>query len=136
MKIFSREVKVSTTGRRELLDITSEAKASVAASGVTNGLCVIFSRHTTATVIVNENESGLRQDIMKKVEDSFPESGNWKHNRIDNNADAHLACTFFGPSVSIPVVGGSLTLGTWQSIFLLELDGPRSRSALIEVIGE
>ena len=134
--IFFKEIRIETKKRRELLDLTDLVKSTISSSGITDGLCIVYSKHTTGAIIVNENESGLKQDVIKMIEELFPEGMGWKHNRIDNNADAHLACALIGPTASIPVKDRNLTLGTWQSILFLELDGPRMRSIIIEVLGE
>ncbi len=127
---------VSTQRRVELLDITRSVEEFIQASGVDAGLCLISSPHTTTAIIVNEREAGLLQDILKKVGEEFPRGAGWLHDRVDDNADAHLAAVFIGSSKTLPVRGGRLVRGTWQSIFLLELDGPRSRTVLLEFIGD
>ncbi|MEM4251366.1 MAG: secondary thiamine-phosphate synthase enzyme YjbQ, partial [Candidatus Bathyarchaeia archaeon] len=103
---------------------------------VANGICLIFSLHSTTAVVINENEKGLISDIIRKVSEEFPKGAGWSHDRIDDNADAHLASTFIGSSKALPIRDGGLMRGTWQSIFLLELDGPRTRTLMVEVIGE
>jgi secondary thiamine-phosphate synthase enzyme len=88
-------------------------------------------------VIANEHENGLMEDILSKIEDLFPESASYAHNAIDDNAHAHLASAFLGHSRMFPIVDGRLIRGTWQSIFLVELDGPRSRrNVCLQAIGE
>ena len=83
--------------------------------------------HATAAIIANENERGLLNDILTKVLETFPQSLAYAHNRIDDNADAHLAATFLGHSRTFPVEDHRLVRGTWQNIFVVELDGPRTR---------
>lgn len=137
MKVKFLEVLIHTGKRKELRDITGEAAKAVSESAVANGICVIYTTHTTSAIVVNENEGGLAQDILKKVVEDYPSNRGWQHDRIDDNADAHLGGAFIGPSVTIPIKDGSLILGTWQSIFFLELDGPRSsRKVVIEIMGE
>ena len=75
------------------------------------------------------------QDIVAKLRTDFPNDGKWVHNRIDDNADAHLASSFLGPSKVLPIRDGVLVRGTWQNIFLMELDGPRKRTVLVELLG-
>jgi secondary thiamine-phosphate synthase enzyme len=94
---------------------------------IKNGVCVISAPHATAAVIANEHENGLMKDILQKIEEQFPKSSRYAHNAIDDNADAHLAAAFLGHSRTFPIVDGKLVRGTWQNIFLVELDGPRSR---------
>ena len=83
--------------------------------------------HATAAIIANENERGLLNDILTKVRETFPQSLAYAHNRIDDNADAHLAATFLGHSRTFPVEDHRLVRGTWQNLFVVELDGPRAR---------
>jgi len=137
MKVHVREIVLKTRNRLELVDITHRVEEIVAESGVKNGLCLVFVPHATAAIIANEHEYGLIEDILKKVSEEFPHNGKWKHNRIDDNASAHLASAFLGAERTFPVVNGRLVRGTWQNIFLLELDGPRPiRRIIVEVIGE
>jgi secondary thiamine-phosphate synthase enzyme len=87
-------------------------------------------------VIVNEHEAGLVKDIVKKVQQDFPRGAGWLHDRVDNNADAHLASSYIGPTRIFPVREGRLTRGPWQNIFLVELDGFRTRKVIVGIIGE
>ncbi|MCX8182719.1 MAG: secondary thiamine-phosphate synthase enzyme YjbQ [Candidatus Methanomethyliaceae archaeon] len=136
MKTNFKELRISTTKRRELIDITDEVCATVKESGIEEGICVVYSMHSTSAIIINEPERGLMEDILTKIDDDFPRERDWLHNRIDDNADSHLAGAFLGPSLVIPVKNRSPCLGTWQSVFFLELDGPRSgRRVIIEVLG-
>lgn len=126
---------IQTTARTELIDITDRVRAAVRERGVKDGICLISTRHTTSSLIINENERGLRKDILEMLETLVPENKSYAHNQIDNNADSHLRAVLLGNSVSIPVEDGHLVLGTWQSIFFVELDGPRNRSVNVKVIG-
>lgn len=111
--------------------------ALVESAEIKNGICIISVPHATAAVIANEHERGLMQDILAKVEDVFPRSWSYGHNAIDDNADAHLAAAFLGHSRTFPIVDGRLIRGTWQNIFVVELDGPRSRREVwLQIIGE
>lgn len=91
------------------------------------GTCTVFVRHTTAGVAVNEAESRLLSDVESFLADLVPDGG-WAHDRIDDNADSHLRALLLGPSVTLPVSDGRLDLGTWQSVLLVECDGPRTRT--------
>jgi secondary thiamine-phosphate synthase enzyme len=135
MKVHFKEVEVSTKESFELMDITEQVSSFVRECKVQSGICLINSIHSTTAIIVNEHESGLIRDILSKIEEEFPKDKRWNHNRIDNNAEAHLASTFLGHSKIFPVKNGKLRRGTWQNIFLLELDGPRNRQIVFEVIG-
>ncbi|WP_091933196.1 secondary thiamine-phosphate synthase enzyme YjbQ [Methanolobus profundi] len=127
-------MEIRTVKRTELIDITDMVRKEVADSGILNGICVVSTKHTTTSVIVNENESGLVSDILKMLEKLVPSHAGYAHDRIDNNADSHLKAVLLGSSEMIPVVNGTLVLGTWQSIFLAELDGPRTRDVTVTVI--
>jgi len=137
LKVFSKEVRLRTSERRELINITRLVEEVVEESGVRNGLVIIYAPHATAAIIVNEDEPGLKNDILRWVEENIPWDGKWLHNRIDDNAAAHIASALISSCRVIPVVNSRLYRGTWQEIFLLELDGPRaSRRVLVQVIGE
>jgi secondary thiamine-phosphate synthase enzyme len=136
MKVFFEDIHMSTRNRTELVDITRNVEDITRKSGITDGLCIIHTVHSTTAVIVNEHEAGLTKDIVKKVQQDFPKGAGWLHDRVDDNADAHLASSFIGPTRMFPVKNGRLMRGTWQSIFLLELDGPRTRRIIVEVMGE
>ncbi len=127
---------IQTTTRTELIDITDRVRAAVKESGIKDGICVISTRHTTAGIAVNENERGLRNDILEMLETLIPENKSYAHNQIDNNADAHLRSVLLGNSATLPIEDGHLVLGTWQSIFFVELDGPRNRSVNVKIIEE
>ncbi|MCZ7356446.1 MAG: secondary thiamine-phosphate synthase enzyme YjbQ [Candidatus Methanoperedens sp.] len=125
---------IQTTARTELIDITDRVRATVNDSGIKDGVCIISTRHTTSSIIVNENERGLREDILEMLETLVPENKSYAHNSIDNNADAHLRAVLLGMSETLPIKDGHLVLGTWQSIFFVELDGARKRSVNVTII--
>jgi secondary thiamine-phosphate synthase enzyme len=129
-------VNIRTSERLELVDITEEVKSEVITSGIVNGICVVSTSHTTTAIILNENETGLRHDILDLLEKLIPPSAGYQHDRIDNNADSHLKAVMLGSSVTIPVTGSGLVLGTWQRIFFVELDGPRQRTVNITVVDQ
>jgi len=137
MNIYFKELSFSTRRRRELIDITGQVEKIVYESGVRNGICLVYAPHATIAIVVNEHETGLMSDIITKIERDFSSGFGWLHDKIDDNADAHLASAFIGSSRIFPVANGKLIRGTWQNIFVLELDGPRSaRRILVEVMGE
>jgi secondary thiamine-phosphate synthase enzyme len=136
MKVKIKEIKVETNERIQLIDITNQVEKFVKESEIKNGLCLISSLHSTTAIIINENESGLIQDILYEVQKVFPKDEKWLHNRIDDNADSHLASAFIGSSKTFPIKDGKIIRGTWQNIFLLELDGPRIRRIILEALGE
>jgi secondary thiamine-phosphate synthase enzyme len=136
-KVYRREFTYSTSRRIEFLDITMDVERTVFESGVTNGIVNVFVPHATAAIIANENESGLLSDYVRLITEVYKPGGDWMHNRIDDNAHAHLAAGFIGADRSFPIVNGRLVRGTWQNIFLVELDGPRSRRrVIVTVMGE
>ncbi len=137
MVVISRLLALHSSERRQLIDLTAQVLNFAENARVKNGVCIISVPHATAAVIANEHEGGLMEDILSKIEALFPKSSRYAHNAIDDNADAHLAATFLGHSRMFPIVEGRLVRGTWQSIFLVELDGPRSRREVcLQAIGE
>ncbi len=137
LKVYFKEITFSTQKRLQLVDITWEVERAVRESGIKNGICLVFAPHATAAIIANEHEEGLMRDILTKIEEEYPRDGRWLHNRIDDNAAAHLASAFIEAARVFPVKDGRLVRGTWQNIFLVELDGPRGyRRVVIEVMGE
>ncbi len=134
VKIFTKQVEVKTGERVELRDITSEVQSLVEESKITEGIAFIHTLHTTVTLIINENESGLLKDIKRWIQETFTRK-DYNHDKIDTNAAAHIAASFAKNSLTIPVENGKLALGTWQRILHLELDGPRTRRIIMQVIG-
>lgn len=127
-------IQIQTKGNSEVMDITGEVKGIVKEKGVDSGICMIFTRHTTTGITINENESGLKRDILTFLNELIPKGEGYAHDRVDNNAHSHLRSVVLGSSVTIPVEGGDLALGTWQSILFIECDGPRKREACVKVI--
>jgi secondary thiamine-phosphate synthase enzyme len=128
------KLKIETSKRIELVDITSEIQEEVRKSEIPDGICLISTRHTTAGIIVNENESGLKEDILNLLDKLVPTSAGYRHDRIDNNADSHLRAVLLGASEALPILEGKLELGTWQRIFFAEMDGPRNRTIDITLL--
>lgn len=126
-------MNIQTTSHTQLIDITAFLNQEIADTGIDTGVCMVYSPHTTTAIIINENEPGLREDILKLINVIVPRDG-YAHDRIDNNARSHLQAVILGNSISIPVENGRLALGTWQSVFLVELDGPRKRRFTVRII--
>ena len=124
--------EVQTSDRTEVVDVTDRVADEIPADAE-SGVCTIFVRHTTAGVVLQEPESGLIADLKDFVEGLAPSDGDYRHDRIDDNADAHLRATVLGESVSIPVEDGELALGTWQAVLFVECDGPRTRTVDVTV---
>lgn len=134
MKVFSKDFTVSTSSRREVVNVTSQVENMVKESNLNEGIVLVCTQHTTTALLVNEDESGLRQDFLTAVKELFDRTG-YQHDRIDRNAASHLAASFGGVSVTLPLRAGRLIRGTWQSILFFELDGPRQRTITVQIIG-
>jgi secondary thiamine-phosphate synthase enzyme len=135
-KVYHEVIRVSTARQFDLIDITEYVEEAVRKSGIKNGLCLVFAPHATAAIIANEREYGLLQDILSFIRELTQPSRDWRHNAIDDNAHAHIGSAIIGAERMFPVVDGKLARGTWQNIFLVEMDGPRSvRNVIIIVIG-
>ena len=119
--------EVSTDSQCEVIDVTDQVCERVPADA---DRVTVFVEHTTAGVTVNEAESRLLSDFETALSDLVPDSG-WRHDEIDDNADAHVRSLLLGPDVTIPVVDGSLALGRWQSVLFVECDGPRRRTVRV-----
>ena len=128
-----KEFSISTEKRYQLVDITEKVEEIVKENGVKNGLVFIFVPHSTAGIILTENEEGLKRDwleIFKKLTSGI----NFQHNRIDNNADSHILSGLAGQGKILPVKDGRIVRGTWQQIFLVEFDGPRTRKIIVKIV--
>ncbi len=127
-------IEIGTKESTELIDITREVKGIVSRSSVKSGLCVVFTKHTTTGIIINENETGLRSDILKLLNELVPTGKGYLHDQIDSNAHSHLRAVVLGSSETIPIENGTLVLGTWQSALFVEFDGPRRREVLVQIV--
>jgi secondary thiamine-phosphate synthase enzyme len=125
-----KAIEVRTEKRTEIVDITDRIEKLLEGSGV----ALIFTPHTTASIILNEAEEGLLDDILELMERIAPRNSNYRHNRIDSNADAHLKASILGNSVLVPFENGKLKLGTWQRVLFIEFDGPRNRRVFVRQI--
>ncbi|AZH27036.1 secondary thiamine-phosphate synthase enzyme YjbQ [Haloplanus aerogenes] len=119
---------VSTDARLDVVDVTDDVAAAVPDDAT--GTVTVFVEHTTAGVVVNEAEPRLLDDMRTFLSDVVPDEG-WKHDELDGNADSHLRAMLLGPSETIPVDGGELSLGRWQSVLLIDCDGPRERTVRV-----
>ncbi len=127
-------IELRTKEGTELIDISREVNGIVSSKNIGSGICVVFTTHTTTGVTINENEAGLKSDIVRILGGLVPSGKGYLHDRIDHNASSHLRSVLLGPSVTIPIENGKLALGTWQSILFVECDGPRRREVLVKVI--
>ncbi len=127
------EFRIRTRKTQEMVDITGQIEEALREAKVSDGLCLVFVPHATAAVVINENaDPNVCQDILDALGRLIPE-GSWRHDRVDNNAAAHIKATMLGPSETVAIRGGRLRLGTWQSVMLVEFDGPRERTVIVEV---
>jgi secondary thiamine-phosphate synthase enzyme len=125
------ELRIRTTHKRELVDITAEVAAVVAKSGLSEGLCHVYVAHATAAIVVNENDDpNVCVDLLDALDRLVP-AGIWRHDRVDGNAASHIQAAILGPGETLPVRDGRLCLGRWQAIMLAELDGPRERRIVV-----
>jgi len=136
VKTYTANIKLATNSRVELVNITQRVSEALRGAGIKNGLLLVFTRHTTSALTINEDEHRLKRDLLELLEKLVPSDADYRHNEIDNNADAHLRSSLMQPFLIIPVINGSLQLGTWQSLFFVELDGPRNREVIVTIIGE
>jgi len=126
------EISISTSKRIEFIDITSKIRKAVEASGVKDGICVVYCPHTTAGLTINENaDPDVIQDIKDKLNELVPAGVGYRH--IEGNADSHIKSSLVGNTVHLIVNNGRLMLGTWQGIFFCEFDGPRTRKVWVAV---
>jgi secondary thiamine-phosphate synthase enzyme len=129
---------METPHRRDYVNITPKVEEEVSLSGVSEGICLVNSMHITASVFVNDDESGLIQDYDDWLERLAPHEpvGSYRHNRGEDNADAHMKRQIMGREVVVAITKGKLDLGTWERIFYGEFDGRRRKRILVKIIGE
>lgn len=127
-------IEIDTTRTAEVIDITSSIADALHEAKISQGICLIYALHTTTGLIINEAEPGLMQDMIRALDTLVPAKAGYLHDRIDDNAHAHLQAMLLGNSVMVPVDDGRLVLGTWQRILLVELDGPRRRGVHLQVV--
>lgn len=138
MKSHRKELWFHTSKRREYLNITSEVQSELDLSGIKEGLCLVNAMHITASIFINDDESGLHNDFEKWLERLAPEKphSQYSHNGYEDNADAHLKRQLMGREVVVAVTNGKLDLGPWEQIFYGEFDGGRQKRVLVKVIGD
>ncbi len=138
MKSFRKELWFQARNRRELINITPEIEACLAESKIKEGLALVNAMHITASVFINDDESGLHNDFEVWLEGLAPEKpySRYKHNGFEDNADAHLKRTVMGREVVVAVSDGKLDFGPWEQIFYGEFDGKRKKRVLVKIIGD
>jgi secondary thiamine-phosphate synthase enzyme len=138
MKAYRKELWFNIPQRRQLINITGEVEAALRESGIREGLCLVNAMHISASVFINDDESGLHADFERWLEKLAPEKPHdqYAHNGYEDNADAHLKRTIMGREVTVAVTEGRLDFGPWEQIFYGEFDGKRKKRALVKIIGE
>lgn len=138
MKSFRKVLTLNTPTRRAFIHLTPEVEKALAESGICEGLCLVNAMHITASVFINDNESGLHRDFERWLEKLAPEKpyDQYDHNGYEDNADAHLKRSVMGREVVVAVTEGRLDFGPWERIFYGEFDGKRPKRVLIKIIGE
>lgn len=130
---MSQQLTIRTNARSDMVDITSSVQAVVTASKVDSGLCHVFVPHTTAGITIQENaDPDVVADFLGALERLVPRNAGYRH--VEGNSDSHVKASLVGSSVTIPVQGGRLQLGTWQAVYLCEFDGPRLRKVIVTVV--
>ncbi len=138
MKSLRRELWFEIPARRGFVDFTDQVEQAVAESGVSEGLCLVNAMHITASVFVNDAEPGLHRDFDDWLETLAPHEpvSSYRHNRGEDNADAHLKRQIMGREAVLAITGGALDLGPWERVFYGEFDGRRRKRVLVKIIGE
>jgi secondary thiamine-phosphate synthase enzyme len=138
MKSYRKELWFNTKNRREFINITPQVEECLKESGIKEGFCLCNAMHITASVFINDDESGLHQDFETWLERLAPEKpySQYRHNNGEDNADAHLKRTIMGREVVVAVTDGKLDFGPWEQIFYGEFDGRRKKRVLVKIIGE
>jgi len=138
VKSFRRELSFKTPTRRAFLNITPQIDSALKESGIQEGLCLVNAMHITASVFINDDESGLHADFEKWLEQLAPEKphSQYRHNGAEDNADAHLKRSIMGREVVVAVTQGRLDFGPWEQIFYGEFDDKRAKRVLLKIIGE
>ncbi|MCB5252562.1 MAG: secondary thiamine-phosphate synthase enzyme YjbQ [Candidatus Cloacimonadaceae bacterium] len=138
MKSYRKELWFHTTHRREYINITAQVQKALSESGISEGLILVNAMHITASVFINDDESGLHEDFEKWLEGLAPEKphSQYRHNGFEDNADAHLKRQIMGREVVVAITAGKLDLGPWEQIFYGEYDGKRRKRVLIKIIGD
>jgi secondary thiamine-phosphate synthase enzyme len=128
-----KEINIRTDSQVEMIDITAAVQAAVKERNASGGCCIIFTPHTTAAVTINENaDPDVQRDMISALEKAVPQNAHYRH--AEGNSAAHVKSSLVGASETVLIENGRLVLGTWQSIFFCEFDGPRSRRVIIKIV--
>ena len=128
-----KELSVKTSSRIQFIDITRQVRDAVHESGVNDGICVVFTPHTTAAITINENaDPSVKSDINRKLSEVYPHRDHYDH--AEGNSDSHIKSSLVGCSETVVIDDGKLLLGTWQGIMFCEFDGSRNRRVIVKII--
>ena len=138
MKSYRKELSIATRTRRAYVNITPQVETAITESTVYEGLCLVNAMNITASVFINDNESGLHCDFERWLEKLAPEKphNQYDHNGYEDNADAHLKRSVMGREVGVAITNGRLDFGVWEQVFYGEFDGMREKRVLVKIIGE
>ena len=137
MKTFTDYLWMNTKNQREIINITNQVEAIVEKSKVSEGMVLVSAMHITASIFVNDEESGIKQDLLEWAEKIAPFNPNYNHHKTgESNGDAHLNSILFHHEVTIPITKGKLDFGPWQQVFYGEFDGQRKKRVIVKVLGE
>jgi len=137
MKAHTKYLWFCTKKEKEFVNITCEVQDAIDESGVKEGLALVSAMHITAGVFINDEEEGIKEDLMEWAEKVAPDLPNYRHHRTgESNGDAHLKSTLFHHEVTVPITKGKLDFGPWQQIFYAEFDGQRKKRVIVKILGE
>jgi secondary thiamine-phosphate synthase enzyme len=136
MEVISlKTVTIDTKQRNQMIDITSIVETCLSETGIKDGMCYVFVPHTTAAVTINENaDEDVKIDLLSTYSKLIPYKDDYRH--MEGNSDAHVKAALTGSTTTVIIEEGRLVLGTWQSLFFCEFDGPRKRKIMIKVVGD
>jgi secondary thiamine-phosphate synthase enzyme len=137
MKVFTSAIRIKTTQKTEEVNITPQVEATLLESAIHEGIALVFTGHTTASIHLNNADKDLEQDLQSFLKGLVPNSPSFKHNKGDfgRNADAHIKSLLIGNGITLPVTKGRIALGQWQAVYFSEFDGPRSRLISVKIMG-
>lgn len=137
MSVFQKTLEVKTKGVYDFVEVTGDIAEAVKESKIKNGIVSANALHNTAALIIQENDPTIHEDLTRALERLFPQDEKYEHDYEGNvNATAHLKSNFLGTSITLPLESGKLNLGTWQSVFFVELFEPRKRKVVVTIVGE
>ena len=136
MKTYTKYLKIKTKNEKEFINITPDVEGAIEKSGIVDGMALVSAMHITASIFVNDEERGLKEDLMEWAEKVAPDGPDYMHHRTgETNGDAHLKSLLFNHEIIVPVTKGRPDFGPWQQIFYGEWDGQREKRVIIKVIG-